>query len=149
VELLNNDRLSHWFFGTLVSWTVFFLIFGVPIFHIWLGFSMAKIAIAVGVCCGMQLAVTPWLYSARITTQNPDGLVRRRAAAVTVWFSLTMLLLFYLVQRGWPHNPAARQARIVMFASLIAFFVAEGVLLRYRSRSIALRFRLLRDRKRP
>jgi hypothetical protein len=117
--LLNNDRLSHWCLGVFFSWIVCFLLFGIPLFHLWLGFSIAKIAISLGICCGVQLAITPWLYSSRATPQNPDGLVGRRAAAVFVWFSLTALLLFYYIQRGWPSNPTAEQARIIMSVALV------------------------------
>ena len=136
--LLNNDRLSHWCLGVFFSWIVCFLLFGIPLFHLWLGFSIAKIAISLGICCGVQLAITPWLYSSSATPQNPDGLVGRRAAAVFVWFSLTALLLFYYIQRGWPSNPTAEQARIIMSVALVALLIILGVLLRYNTRSITM-----------
>lgn len=146
--LLNNGRLSHWYLGILLSWTVCFLLFGILIFPLWLGFSIAKIAISLGICCGVQLAITPWLYSSRATPQNPDGLVGRRTAAVFVWFSLTALLLFYYIQRGWPSNPTAQHARIIMFVALVVFVFVLGVLLRYSTRSITLILRLFGGKRR-
>jgi hypothetical protein len=148
VVLLNNDRLSHWYLGILFGWTVCFLLLAIPIFHLWLGFSITKIAISVAICCGVQLAITPWLYSARATPQNPDGLVGRRAAVVFVWYSLTALLLFYYIQRGWASNPTAQQARTIMFVALVVFLITLGVLLRYNTRSITLILRLFRSKGR-
>lgn len=146
--LLNNDRLSHWCLGIFFSWIVCFLLFGIPIFHLWLGFSITKITISLGICCVVQLAITPWLYSSRSTPQNPDGLVGRRTAAVFVWFSLTALLLFYYIQRGWPSNPTAQQARIIMFVALVVLLIILGVLLRYNTRSITTVLRLFGGKRR-
>jgi len=94
---LNNDRLSHWYVGILLSWIVCFLLFGIIIFHLWLGFSIVRIAVSVSICCGVQLIILPWLYSARVTSKNPGGLIGQRTAAVCVWLSLTALLLFYYI----------------------------------------------------
>src|SRR5208282_2049769 len=146
--ILNNDRLSHWYLGILFSWIVCFVLFGIPMFHLWLRFSIAKIAISLGICCAVQLAITPWLYSSRATPQNPDGLVGRRTAAVFVWFSLTALLLFYYIQRGWPSNPTAQQARIIMFVALVVLLIILGVLLRYNTRSITTVLRLFGGKSR-
>jgi hypothetical protein len=136
VVLLNNDRLSHWYVGILFGWTVCFLLFNIPIFHLWLGFSIVKIAVSTGICCGVQLAITPWLFSARATPLNPGGLIGQRTAAVFVWYSSTALLLFYYIQRSWPSNPTAHQARVIMFISLVIFMIILGVLLRFNVRSI-------------
>ena len=125
----NNDRLSHWYAMALFTWSLGFVVLGIPIFHQWLGFSIAKIAVSAGIFCGSQLIVTPWLYSARSTSQNPDGLPGVRTAAVVAWLSLTVLVLFYYVQRGWPLNQAAHQARIIMFVSTVAILIVLGVLL--------------------
>jgi hypothetical protein len=146
--LLNNGRLSHWYLGILLSWIVCFLLFGIPIFHLWLGFTIAKIAIALCICCGVQLAITPWLYSSRATPQNPDGLVGRRTAAVFGWFSLTALLLFYYIQRGWPSNPTAQHARIIMFVALVVLLIILGTLLRYNTRSITIVLRFFGGNRR-
>jgi hypothetical protein len=127
--LLNNDRLSHWYAMGLLTWSLGFVVLGIPIFHQCLGFSIAKIAVSAGIFCGSQLIITPWLYSARSTSQNPDGLPRVRTAAVLAWLSLTVLVFFYYIQRGWPSNQAAHQARIIMSVSMVAFLLVLGVLL--------------------
>jgi hypothetical protein len=136
--LLNNDRLSHWCVSILFGWTVCFSLFGIPIFHFWLGFSIVKIAVSVGICCGVQLAITPWLFSARATPQNPGGLIGRRTAAVFVWYSLTALLLFYYIQRGWPSNQTAQQVRVIMSVALVVFLIILGAFLLYNIRSITM-----------
>jgi hypothetical protein len=97
MALLDNDRLSHWFAGALFTWLVIFLIWGLPVFHLWLKIPTARIAAYTGICCAMQLAITPWLFSARATRQNPKGLVIRRAGVLIVLFSgITLLLLSYI-----------------------------------------------------
>jgi hypothetical protein len=131
VALINNDRISHWYLGCLLAWAVCFLFLGIPIFHLGFGSSISKIAISLAICCGAQLAITPWLYSARATPQNPNGFVGRRTAAVFVWCSLTALFLFYYIQRGWPSSQAAQQARIIMSVGLVVFLVILGVILCY------------------
>jgi hypothetical protein len=134
--LLNNDRLSHWFLGMLLAWAFWVLLLGIPIFHLWLGISIAKIAFTASICCGVQLAVTPWLYSARATVQNADGLVGRRIKAVFIWFSLTTLVLFYYIQRSWPDNAQAHQARIIFSVALPGLLILVGLVLHYNIRSI-------------
>jgi len=71
--LLNSDRLSHWLVGAVLGWMACLLLVHIPIFHWGLGFAIAKIAISVGIGCVGQLAVTPWLFSARATAENPAG----------------------------------------------------------------------------
>jgi hypothetical protein len=137
MALLNNDRLSHWYVGVFSAWTIFFLLFCIPIFNLGLGFSIIKIAVSTGICCGTQLVVTPWLYYARSTPQNPDGLVGLRTLAVFVWLSLSALLLFYYIQRGWPSNQAAYQARVIMSISLVVVLIILGVFLRFNMRTTA------------
>jgi hypothetical protein len=118
--LLNNDRLSHWLAGAALCWTVCLLLLFIPIFHLLLGFSIAKIVVSAGICCAVQLAATPWLFSARATRQNPSGRIARRAVVVIVWLSLTALLLFYYFQRGWPNNSNAQVFRACGFGTIIA-----------------------------
>lgn len=97
MALLDNDRLSHWFAGALFTWLMIFLIWGLLLFHLWLKIPTARIAAYTGICCAMQLAITPWLFSARSTRQNPKGLVTRRAGALIVLFlGITLLLLSYI-----------------------------------------------------
>lgn len=134
--LLNNDRLFHWFLGGLLSWSICVLILGIPIFHLWLGVSIAKIVVSACICCGVQLGVTPWLYSARATPQNPDGEVGRRTATVFIWISLTTLFLFYYIQRNWPDNAQTHQARIIFSVALPCVLILLGLILHYYIRSI-------------
>ena len=144
--LLNNDRILLWYVSIFFGWIICFSLLGIPIFHLWLGLSIVKIAVLVGICCGVQLALVPWFYSARSTPQNPDGLIGRRTAVVFVWLSLTTLLVFYSLQRGWPSNPTRQNAHIIMFASLVVALIIVGVLLRFNMRSIAQIIRILRGK---
>jgi hypothetical protein len=135
--LLNNERLSHWFLGALLGWGLSVLIFGIPIFYLVLGISIAKIILCACICCGLQLCVTPWLYSARATAQNPKGFVHRRMRAVFIWISLTTLALFYFTQRDWPDNPQAHQARVIFSIALPGVLIVLGIILHYGVPSIA------------
>jgi hypothetical protein len=143
-----NDRISYWYLGAIFAWALCFLLFGIPIFHLGLGFSITKIAISVGICCGMQLAIMPWLFSARATTQNPDGLVDRRIVVVVVWHSLTALCLAYYIQRGWPSSQAAQHERIFMYVTVIVSFIILGLIFYYNTRSVTRILRLIRNKAR-
>jgi hypothetical protein len=94
--LLDNNRLSHWLAGSVFSWVMMFLLLGLPIFHLWLKVPTSTIAMYMGLCCAMQLAIVPWLFSARATAQSPRGRIASRAVAVIVLSSATTLLLFFL-----------------------------------------------------
>jgi hypothetical protein len=135
--LLNNDQLSHWFLGAVLGWALSVLIFGIPIFHLLLDFSIAKIILLACICCGLQLCVTPSLYSARATAQNPEGFVNRRMRALFTWISLTTLALFYFIQRDWPDNPQSHQARIIFSIALPGILIVLGIILHYSVPSIA------------
>jgi hypothetical protein len=106
--MLNNYRISHWCAGALVAWTGAFVLFGLPIFYLWLEIPIKTIAAFFLMLCVVQLAVTPWLFSARSTPQNPVGNLFRRRAAVIVWFSLNGLVLAYFMLRGSPPDAGAR-----------------------------------------
>jgi hypothetical protein len=86
-----------------------FLLVGLPIFHLWLRVPLPKIAMFAGICCVVQLGVTPWLFSARATCENPSGRVAQRAMAVTVLFSGIALLLFYYLRLSWPDDTETRR----------------------------------------
>ncbi len=131
-NFLNNNRLSHWLAGALLSWTVMFLLVGLPIFHSWLRIPIARIATFSTICCAIQFAVTPWLFSARATPQNPDGQFTQRAAAVTLLFSLMALLFFYYVRRTWPEDIETRRFTTIAMALTIPFGMA--ILIRVVSR---------------
>jgi hypothetical protein len=119
--LLNNSRLSHWLAGAVLGWTACLVLVYIPIFHWGFGVSIAKIAISVGIGCAGQLAVTPWLFSARATAENPTGKIAQRAVAVIVWFSLSALLFFYYIQRDWPSDSHGKLFREIMFGTTIVF----------------------------
>jgi len=137
--LINNDRLSHWFASAVLSWTASLLLLFIPIFHLLLGFRIAKIAVFAGIGCAGQLAVTPWLFSARATAQNPTGNITLRAVAVILWFSSSALLIFYYIQRDWPNNPDAQLFRACVIGTTIAFgivaLIVVGVVSRRRGNS--------------
>ena len=124
---LNNDRLSHWLFGTLFAWGLTFLLLFFPIFHSWLKVPIAKAATLTGSFCVVQLAVTPWLFSARATSQNPSGRPAQRAAAVAVLASLMALIFFAYIGGFWPRDEGTREFVSIglgLTAFLVIFLVA-------------------------
>jgi hypothetical protein len=106
--MLNNDRLSHWCVSAVLAWAAAFGLLGLPIFHLWLAVPINKIAVFSLLACALQLAFTPWLFSARATIQNPAGLLLRRGVAVIVWLSLLGLLFACFVLRDAPSDSGAR-----------------------------------------
>jgi len=131
--VFDNDRLSYWFAGALLSWLMMFLHLGLPIFHLWLKIPTPTIATVTGICCATQLAVTPWLFSARATRENPNGRFIQRGIAVYAWFSATTLALLYYLRRSFPEDPAIRQFVAIGMGITILFGVTG--LIRYRKRS--------------
>jgi hypothetical protein len=122
--LLDNDRLSHWLAGAVLSWLTMFLFGGLLIFHLWLRVPTAKVAMFTGICCAMQLGVTPWLFSARATPENPSGRIARRAAAVTVLFSAITLLFFYYLRLSWPDDIETRRLTAIAMSLTVGFSMA-------------------------
>ena len=127
--LFDNDRLSHWFAGALLSWLMMFLLLGLPIFHLWLKFPTLPIATVIGICCATQLAVAPWLFSARATRENPSGRIAQAGIAVYAMFSAMMLLLLYYLRRSYPDDAETRQFTAIGFGITILFGI--GGLIRY------------------
>ena len=124
---LNNDRLSHWLVGLLFSWGLTFLLLFLPIFHVWLQVPTRKVATLTGLFCAVQLAVTPWLFSARATRQNPSGRPAQRAAAVAVMASLMALLFFAYIGGLWPRDEGTREFAFIglgLTALLVIVLVA-------------------------
>jgi len=124
---INNDRLSHWLVGLLFSWGLTFLLLFLPIFHVWLKVPTVKVATLTGLFCAVQLAVTPWLFSARATRQNPRGRPAQRAAVVAVMASLTALLFFAYIGGLWPRDEGTRAFASIglgLTALLVIFLVA-------------------------
>lgn len=124
---LNNDRLSHWLVGILFAWVMTFLLLFLPIFHLWLKVPTAKVATLTGLFCAVQLAVTPWLFSARATSQNPSGRPAQRAAAVAFMASLMALIFFAYIGGHWPRDEGTREFVSIglgLTALLVIFLVA-------------------------
>jgi hypothetical protein len=65
--------------GAVLSWTAAFFLLGLPVFHLWLQVPIKKIATFTAFACILQLVVTPWLFKARATMQNPIGLRLKRS----------------------------------------------------------------------
>jgi hypothetical protein len=125
---LNNDRLSHWLVGAVLAWGLTFLLLFFPIFHAWLEVPTAKVATLTGLFCAAQLAITPWLFSARVTRQNPSGRPAQRAAAVAVLASLIALLFFGYIGGFWPKDAATREFAsigLALTALVVIFLVAR------------------------
>jgi hypothetical protein len=101
-----------------------FLIGGLLVSHFLLKVATAKIATFIGICCAMQLAVTPWLFSARATPQNPGGRPFRARAAVVVLFSGWSLLFFYYLRRGSPEDLDTRRFTDIALLGTIVLAVA-------------------------
>jgi len=114
------------FLFLLLGWLLMFLLLGLPIFHVWLKIPTQKIAIVTAICCATQLAVTPWLLSARATREQ-------RGIAVYAWFLATMLLLLYYLRRSFPEDPATRQF-VAIGIGVAVLFGVRG-LIRHRRRS--------------
>jgi hypothetical protein len=137
--LLDNNRLSHWLAGSVFSWVMMFLLFGLPIFHLWLKVPTSTIAMYMGLCCAMQLAIVPWLFSARATAQRPRGRIASRAVAVIVWSSATTLLLFLYLRRSSPNDIHTRQFTSITIIATIVFalvaLIVVGILSRRNSNS--------------
>ena len=124
---LNNDRLSHWLVGTLCAWGLTFLLLFFPILHSWFKVPTAKVATLTGLFCAVQLAVTPWLFSARATSQNPSGRPAQRAAAVAALASLMALIFFAYIGGLWPRDEGTREFVSIglgLTALLVMFLVA-------------------------
>jgi hypothetical protein len=104
-----------------------FLLLFFPIFHLWLNVPTAKVATLTGLFCAAQLAITPWLFSARATPQDPHGRPAQRAAAVAVLASLVALLFFGYIGGIWPQAEGAREftfGGIGLTALVVIIFVA-------------------------
>lgn len=124
---LNNDRLSHWMVGILFAWGLTFLLLFFPIFHSLLKVPTPKVATLTALFCAVQLAVTPWLFSARATSQNPNGRPAQRGAAVATMASLMALIFFGYIGGLWPRDEGTREFAsigLVLTALLVIFLVA-------------------------
>jgi len=120
---MDNDRLSHWLAGAVFSWLAMFLLVGLLIFHSWLRVPVPKIAMFAGICCVMQLGVTPWLFAARATRENPSGRVVQRGGALAVLLSAVSLLFAYFLRLSWPDDFETRRFTAILTSLTVAFGV--------------------------
>jgi hypothetical protein len=108
-SLFNNERLSYWFASVLLSWAAMFCLLVFPVFHLWLGVPNSRLVTFTSICCVLQLVITPWLFSARPTPQEPNGRFTQRAIAVMTLFSLISLVFFYFIRQTWPEDIEMRR----------------------------------------
>lgn len=134
VRLFNNDRLSHWFAGALASWLIFFLIVCLPVFHFLLRVPTNLVAAFTGIFCAGQLAVTPWIFRARATPQNPIGRTALRALSIYIWFSVSMLFFLYYFRLVWSQDIETRRFTTITMLIMLLFGAANviryGIVLR-------------------
>jgi hypothetical protein len=103
--LINNDRLSHWYAISILGGLGWFFVVWLPVFHFLFKFPIAGIALCAASLSVGQLVVTPWLFSARETAQNPKGRIGQRCVAIAIWVGLSMeLLLLYAVLARPSHS---------------------------------------------
>jgi len=120
---MNNDRLSDWFAGAVLSWLAMFVLVGLPVFHLWLRVQIPKVAMFAGICCALQLCVTPWLFHARATRENPSGRVVQRALALTLFFSSILFLVAYILRLSWRNDLETRRFTEIMIILTVVFAV--------------------------
>lgn len=130
----NNNRLSHWFAGALLTWIIIFFVWGLLIFHYWYKVPISTVAIFSGIGCATQLSITPWLFSARATQQNPSGRITQRASVVIIFLSLIALLFFYFVRHAQPEDMETRRFTSIGFIVTIVFGLLAFTILRLASR---------------
>jgi hypothetical protein len=75
----------------------------------------------------MQLGVTPWLFAARATRENPGGHVAQRAVAVTVLFSGIALLLFHYLRLSWPDDTETRRFAAIALSLTVGVSIVAVV----------------------
>ena len=110
---INNDRLSHWLAGVVSAWVIAFGLLGIPIFHLLFGISLRTVIYFVLAAGGVQVIVTPWLFSARSSSLNPAGLPLKRRITVVIWLCLTALIFSYFVFRGAGADPEAKTIFVI------------------------------------
>lgn len=127
----DNDRLSHWLAGAVISWALFFALCSL-ICYFGFGASIKKVAAFSALACVIQLAVTPGLFSARATRQNPKGQRSKRWIIIAIFLTLYDLLFNYFVM----YDPASNlDAKIIFFGGpLILGTVALIILVALRRR---------------
>jgi hypothetical protein len=121
--MLNNDRFSHWCIGAVLGWALVFALWGLPIFHFWLRVPIPTILTFTGLACVIQLILTPWLFSARSTRQNPGGDRVKRGLTIAVWFTMLAMLFDYFLFRGSSPDPVVRMVFLATPVGMAAAWV--------------------------
>ena len=98
--LIDKDRLSHWIACVVFGWSLYCLVLGIPVFHWGLGVSTIRVVSCFAGVGLLQLAVTPWIFWARPTSEEPDRRFAHRIGAVTVWIASTLIFLLHFLQYG-------------------------------------------------
>jgi hypothetical protein len=81
---IDKNRLSHWYAAVASSWALYFVAIGIPIFYFLLSVSIFKIILFVVIGCALQLSLTPWMFAARRTSENPSGKMGQLLGSVIV-----------------------------------------------------------------
>jgi hypothetical protein len=127
--MIDNNKISHWFCSGILGWALYFCFFGIPIFHIWLGASIQKVAICAILCCALQMLFTPLIFAARPTPQFPTGKIGQRMAASMGWVVSTAILLLCCAQYGKAIDQTHLNQRIIIIAGILAVFSTVSIAL--------------------
>jgi hypothetical protein len=120
--LIDKNRLSHWYAVVLSSWFLYFVVIGIPIFCFLLSVSVFKVVLFVAIGCALQLSLTPWMFAARKTRENPSGKMGQLVGSVAVWGALNLLLVALFLQYGKQMDIRHREATILFDVLVIGIF---------------------------
>jgi len=135
--MIDKDKLSHWLWPVLLGWAGYFSLLGIPIFHIWLGASIQKIAICAILCCAVQLLFTPLMFAARPTPQLPTGKNGQRMAASIGWIISTMIVLLCCVQYGKAIDQMHLYQRVIIITGTLAVFSTAAIVVGLWARKVS------------
>ena len=121
--LYNRDNLLHNLAIVVGSWTIIFLCFGLPIFHLGLSVSVPRIALFCALSCALQLSITPWLFFSRATNRNPLGKTRQIALASAIWITSNLFVFLIFIQYG----KAANWTTTLLFDGLISMIFGSAI----------------------
>jgi hypothetical protein len=128
----NPKRLLTLLVGSIAGWLTIFLVVGLPIFYAGFKVPISKIASFVGICCAIQVAVfAPWLFSASITPQRPEGRFTHRIIATTVFTTTVSILFFYYLRRSRPEDPATREFTLICMGVALIFGILYATIKLY------------------
>jgi hypothetical protein len=111
-----------------------FALVGIPVFWLWLGSPLWLLAIFFLGSTAIHLAVTPWLFQARVTKLKPEGDVPLRTLAASVELSLISLLFLYCLRLAWPSDIETNRFTTIAFTMIAICGVVAVVYLSLRLR---------------